>query len=102
LIYKKGINSKYGFFSERKVGEQYCLGEETYSHPFEEDRFMNVANTIKDCSYLVCSMIGTIPEQRLMKMGITTVKAYELIADAMGKLSCICQTKKRDITDNLS
>lgn len=83
LIYKAG-SEKIEFVEERPVN-QYCLGMETYDHPFEEDRFMDVVNVIEDCRFVLASKIGPTPETRLRRFGISPVMMYDFIEDGIQK-----------------
>ncbi len=84
LIYKVDAG-KTAFLEERKVN-RYCQEDEEYEHPYEEDRFMSVANTIKDCGFVLISMIGTIPEKKLREMGIIPVICAYGIEEGIEKI----------------
>jgi len=83
LIYK-AEPGKIAFVEERAVN-RYCLGMETYNHPFEEDRFVEVVSAIGDCRFVLVSKIGPTPETRLKRLGITPVMMYDFIEDGIQK-----------------
>jgi nitrogen fixation protein NifB len=84
LIYKAG-REKIDFVEERPVN-RYCLGMDTYNHTFEEDRFMRVAEAIKDCRYVLVSRIGGTPETRLKRLGISSVMVYDFIEEGIRRV----------------
>ena len=84
LIYKARAG-KTEFLEERKVNK-YCQEDDEYDHPYEDDRFMSVANTIKDCRFVLTSMIGTIPEKKLKEIDIIPVICADGIEEGIEKI----------------
>ncbi|GMT49051.1 MAG: hypothetical protein IEMM0008_0590 [bacterium] len=82
LIYEV-TDGESRFVEERSV-ERFCTDK--VEHLYEKARLDNAYSVMKDCSYLLCSMIGPIPQEELEKRGIKSYVLYDLIENAIKNL----------------
>lgn len=77
LIYEAGPDGL------SKTGEQQAppLSTGDKSHPFDPDRFGEVAAALKGCERVYCTRIGDRPKEELGKLGITAVVYDGKISD---------------------
>lgn len=83
LIYEAD-EGEIRFLEERAV-EKYCSGD--IEHRYDADRLEKFYEAIKDCSLLLVSRIGTIPEKELLKRGIKTFILWDRIEEGIKKVS---------------
>lgn len=71
LIYEAG-DKGVKFSHHRKVSEEYCSGPENCdNNPMEE-----IAQTLKDVTFILTAKIGECPQASLQKYGITSIEEY--------------------------
>ncbi len=68
------------FLEERGV-EKYC--SENPEHLYNPERTKKIFDALMDCSALLVSRIGTIPEKELEKVGITTFILCDYIEEGI-------------------
>ncbi|MBI3584734.1 MAG: dinitrogenase iron-molybdenum cofactor biosynthesis protein [Nitrospinae bacterium] len=73
---ESGVN----LVEERRV-EKYCSGDP--EHLYDPERTEMIFDALKDCSILLVSRIGTIPEKELEKKGIKVFMVYDRIEEGI-------------------
>lgn len=61
--------------------EKYCSSDP--DHPFHSPRFDAITKALDGCKVVVAEMIGALPKQELLKVGITPVVTTGPIAAAL-------------------
>jgi nitrogen fixation protein NifB len=82
LIYR-AENGSIEFLEARGVEAPYCTGPECDD---PEDILSKIIALLKDCQYLICRRIGTIPAKRLKEAGIEPVEDFDYIERAIEKI----------------
>jgi nitrogen fixation protein NifB len=67
----------------RRVELPYCTGPECHD---PADILSQIINLLKDCQFLICKRIGTVPAKVLRKAGIEPVEDYDYIDKAIKKI----------------
>ena len=58
-------------FVEERLTEKYSVGDP--EHPFDPEKFGQIAELLKDCSKIYITKIGDTPAAKLKEMGIEPV-----------------------------